>query len=187
MARITVFCGARAGTSPEYLRCASELGHRLASRGLGLVYGGGAVGMMGAVADAAPAAGGEVIGVIPESLMARELAHPGLTELRVTSDLQARKLLMAQLADAFIVLPGGFGTLDELFEIVSWRQLGLERRRLGLYDTRGYFRHLLGFLDHAVEEGFILPAERPLVFSSSELDSLLAQLLPEAWPAPQAR
>jgi uncharacterized protein (TIGR00730 family) len=173
MRRVAVFCGARSGHKPQYCQLAAALGRALAERGLGIVYGGGTVGMMGALADAALAAGGEVIGVIPQSLVARELVHPGVRDLRVTEDLQTRKAVMVELADAFIALPGGFGTLDELFELITWRQLGFQTRPVGLLNCRGYFDQLLAFLDTAVTEGFLQPEERELLHASDELGTLL--------------
>jgi uncharacterized protein (TIGR00730 family) len=158
--RICIFCGASPGREPRYAALAAETGDALARRGIGIVYGGGRVGLMGALADSALAADGEVIGVIPRGLVERELAHPGLTELRVVETLHERKALMADLSDAFIALPGGLGTLEELSEVVSWAQLGLHSKPFGVLDSFGYFDDLLRFLDHAVGEGFLAPRDR---------------------------
>lgn len=173
MRRICVFCGASPGRSPGYLELAASVGAGLAERGIGVVYGGGRVGMMGAVADAALAAGGEVIGVIPRRLVDRELAHPGLTELRIVETLHERKAGMAALAEGFIALPGGIGTLEELAEVVSWAQLGLHVKPIGLLGRDGYWDGLLAWLDHAVAEGFLAPEHRTLVTLDRDLDALL--------------
>ena len=159
MRRVCVFCGASSGRSPAYAAAARELGAELAGRGLGLVYGGGRVGLMGAVADAALAAGGEAVGVIPQELVDRELAHGGLTELRVVGSLHERKALMAELADAFVALPGGFGTLDELLEQLTWSQLGLHAKPVGLLDVAEYWRPLIELARHATDEGFVREAD----------------------------
>jgi uncharacterized protein (TIGR00730 family) len=147
MKRICVFAGSSAGVRPEYLRAAADLGTVLAARGIELVYGGARVGMMGAVAGAVLAGGGRVTGVIPQALVEKEVAHDGLTELRVVTSMHQRKALMADLSDAFIALPGGWGTLDEMFEILTWAQLGLHRKPCGLLNVSGYFDRLLAFLD----------------------------------------
>ena len=160
---------------PAYLEQAAAVGEVLASRGIGVVYGGGRVGMMGAVADAALAAGGEVIGVIPRRLVDRELAHPGLTSLRVVGTLHERKAEMAALADGFIALPGGLGTLEELAEVASWAQLDLHAKPIGLLGRAGYWDALLAWLDHAVTEGFLAPEHRRLVVADPDLDALLAR------------
>ncbi len=175
MRRICVFCGASRGRSPGYLELAASVGAGLAERGIGLVYGGSRVGMMGAVADAALASGGEVIGVIPRRLVDRELAHPGLTELRVVDTLHERKAGMALLADGFIALPGGLGTLEELAEVASWSQLGLHSKPIGLLDRDGYWDALLAWLDHAVTEGFVAPEHRRLITADPDLATLLAR------------
>jgi uncharacterized protein (TIGR00730 family) len=171
--RLCVFCGASPGRDPGYVALAATVGAGLAGRGIGLVYGGGRVGMMGAVADAAVAAGGEVIGVIPRRLVDRELAHGGLTELRVVETLHERKAGMAGLADGFIALPGGLGTLEELAEVASWAQLGLHAKPIGLLGRDGYWDDLLRWLDHAVEEGFLAPANRALIGHDADLVALL--------------
>jgi uncharacterized protein (TIGR00730 family) len=153
--RVLVFCGSSPGRGPEYVRCASELGRLLAARGLELVYGGASVGLMGALADSALAAGGTVIGVIPTRLVEREIAHAGLTKLHVVETMHERKALMAELSDAVIALPGGTGTLDELFELFTWKQLGLHRKPIGLLDVDGYWQTLVAFLEHAANERFL--------------------------------
>ena len=155
MKRVLVFCGSSPGRGPEYVRCASELGRLLAARGLELVYGGASVGLMGALADSALAAGGTVIGVIPTRLVEREIAHAGLTKLHVVETMHERKALMAELSDAVIALPGGTGTLDELFELFTWKQLGLHRKPIGLLDVDGYWQTLVAFLEHAANERFL--------------------------------
>jgi uncharacterized protein (TIGR00730 family) len=171
--RICIFCGASPGRDPKYAALARETGQELAGRNIGIVYGGGRVGLMGALADGALDAGGEVIGVIPRGLVDRELAHPGATELRVVGTLHERKAVMAELADAFIALPGGLGTLEELSEVVSWAQLDLHRKPCGLLDPDGYFRDLVAFLDHAVNEGFLAAPDRARLIVESSLDGLL--------------
>jgi uncharacterized protein (TIGR00730 family) len=160
---ICVFCGSTSGERPEYAAAARELGDFLARRGIGLVYGGGHVGMMGQVADAALAAGGHVVGVIPEHLMRPEVAHQRLDELIVVDSMHTRKRTMAERADAFVVLPGGFGTFEEMFEMVTWLQLRLHEKPVGLVNCLGYFDHLLAFLRHAAAEGFIRPQHRGLL------------------------
>ncbi len=174
--RICVFCGSARGDDPVHAAAARALGTTLATRGLDVVYGGGRVGLMGEVADAALAAGGRVFGVIPQKLCDLESGHPGLTELFVVDSMHARKMLMAQLSDAFIALPGGFGTLEELFEVVTWSQLGYHRKPVGLLDVAGFYGPLLAFLDHATDLGFIRPAYRPILQHAAELDDLLVKL-----------
>jgi len=182
--RVCVFCGASPGRGPTYAALAGAVGTGLARRGLGIVYGGGRVGLMGAVADAALAAGGEVIGVIPRRLVDRELAHPGLTELRVVGSLHERKATMAELADGFICLPGGLGTLEELAEVASWAQLDLHAKPIGLLGG-DYWTPLLAWLDRAVDQGFILPEHRLLVQVDSDLEALLDRF--ERWASPADR
>jgi uncharacterized protein (TIGR00730 family) len=171
--RICVFCGASSGTSPAYAELARTVGRGLAERGIGVVYGGGRVGLMGALAEAALGAGGEVIGVIPQGLVDRELAHPDLTELRIVDTLHERKAVMADLADAFIALPGGLGTLEELAEVTSWAQLQLHAKPIGLLAIDAYWAPLLRWVDHAVEQGFVAPAHRGLLLDRPDLGSLL--------------
>ncbi|TVT17761.1 TIGR00730 family Rossman fold protein [Amycolatopsis acidiphila] len=168
MRRICVFCGSSPGKDPVYAEQAAVLGKLLAERGIGLVYGGASVGIMGVVADAALAAGGDVIGVIPQHLKRVEIAHAGLTELYVTADMHERKAKMAELADGFLALPGGAGTLEELAEVWTWAQLGLHSKPLGLVDVAGYYRPLREFADHMVAEGFLRQEHRDLVFVDAD-------------------
>ncbi|HYG61452.1 MAG TPA: TIGR00730 family Rossman fold protein [Thermoanaerobaculia bacterium] len=176
MRRVCVFCGSSTGVRPVHAEAARVMGAALARRGLGLVYGGGNVGLMGIVADAVLERGGEVIGVIPEALMARELGHQGLTELRVVGSMHERKALMAELADAFVALPGGFGTFEELCEVITWTQLGLHPKACSVLDVDGYYAPLLALFDHAVAEGFIRPQHRALVIAESDPERLLDRL-----------
>ena len=185
MRSICVFCGASTGRDPRYAAAAAAVGERLAQRGIRLVYGGGRLGLMGAVADAALAAGGEVVGVIPRGLVDRELAHPGLTRLEVVGTLHERKARMSELADAFIVLPGGLGTLEELAEVLSWAQLDLHAKPIGLLDVGGYFEALEAFLDRAVAEGFVAARHRGLLLRDEDFDELLEQFT--AWQPPSGR
>jgi len=185
MPRICVFCGASPGRGPAYVELAASVGAGLARRRIGVVYGGGRVGLMGALADAALAAGGEVIGVIPRRLVARELAHTGLTELHVVDSLHERKAKMAALADGFIALPGGLGTLEELAEVASWAQLELHDKPLGLLSLGGFWEPFVGWLDRAVAEGFIAPHHRRLIAIDHDLDALLARFA--AWTPPPDR
>ena len=174
--RICVFCGSSVGASPAYAAAARELGRTLAERGLGIVFGGGKVGLMGVLADAALAAGGETIGVIPEALVAREIGHNGLTKLHVVRSMHQRKTLMADLADAFIALPGGYGTFEEFFEAVTWMQLGIHKKPCGLLNVDGYYDALLALLSRAVADGFIREANRVLVLDAPDVPALLAKL-----------
>ena len=176
MKRICVYCGSSSGTRPSYIQAARALGTSLARRGLGLVYGGSNVGLMGALADTVLAQGGEVIGVIPESVVIREVAHTRLADLRIVGSMHERKALMAELADGFIAMPGGFGTLEEFCEIVTWVQLGLHRKPCGLLNVEGYYDGLLSFLNHAVAEGFIRTEYRSVVLTDSEVDGLLEKI-----------
>ena len=155
MRSICVFCGSGAGEDPRYEEAAASLGAEIARRGMRLVYGGASVGLMGAVADATLAAGGEVVGVIPEHLVAAEVAHAGLTDLRITSSMHERKAAMAELADGFVAMPGGFGTLEEVVEILTWNQLGLISKPVGFLDTLGYYQRLGAFFGHFVSQGFV--------------------------------
>ena len=173
--RVAVYCGSSTGHHPDYAIAAYNFGDLLARRGIGVVYGGGGVGLMKAVADGALAAGGEVIGVIPEKLQRLELAHPGVT-LEVVSGMHPRKLRMAELADACVALPGGYGTFEELFEVITWTQLGYHDLPVGLLDVRGYYARLDAFLDHAVAEGFVRPLHRPLVLRDDDPARLLDRL-----------
>jgi len=174
--RICVFCGSNPGTRPAYREAARDLGRALARRGIGLVYGGGSVGLMGAVADAALEVGGEVVGVIPEALVSRELAHSRLTELRVVRTMHERKAAMAELSMAFVTLPGGFGTLDETCEMLTWNQLGIHARPSGILNVDRFFDPLLLFLDRAREQGFLSAETRALLVEDTDPERLLDRL-----------
>ena len=176
MKRICVFCGSAAGLREDYRNAAQELARALFGRGIGLVYGGGNVGLMGILADAMLQAGGAVIGVIPRALVAREVAHRGLTELRIVDTMHQRKAMMNELSDAFIALPGGFGTLEEFFEILTWSQLGIHDKPCGLLNVSGYFDRLLSMLDHAAEERFVRPPHRELVIAETDASAMLQRL-----------
>ncbi|MFE4607431.1 TIGR00730 family Rossman fold protein [Streptomyces niveus] len=173
---VTVFCGAAPGGGAGYTRAADQLGRAVAEAGLDLVYGGAAVGLMGTVADAALRAGGTVTGVLPRSMLRHEIAHPGLTELRLVPDMHARKALMAELGDAFITLPGGLGTAEEFFEVLTWSQLGLHGKPCVLLDTDGYYHPLIAFLDHAVHEGFVAPGDVARLLVCRRPDEVIAAL-----------
>ena len=160
MKRVCVFCGSKPGAKAAYTRAAEQLGRALVDRGLALVYGGANRGLMATIADTVLAAGGEVIGVIPDAMVSREVAHHGLSDLRVVASMHERKALMTELSDAFIALPGGYGTLDELFEAAAWRQLRIHHKPCGVLNVEGFFNPLLAYLDNAVTEGFLQP--RPL-------------------------
>jgi len=174
--RVCVFCGSSPGARPAYAEAAEELAGLLAGEGIGLVYGGGGVGLMGRLADAMLAGGGEAIGVIPSALVAREIGHTGLSELRVVGSMHERKALMAELSDAFVALPGGLGTLEELFEVYTWSQLGLHRKPCALLDVEGYYTDLAGFLAHAVEERFVREEHRAMLIVEREPRALLERL-----------
>jgi uncharacterized protein (TIGR00730 family) len=173
MRRLCVFCGSSAGNRPEYAAAARRLGAALVQRGLGVVYGGGHVGLMGVIADAVLRAGGEVIGVIPQALVERELAQSGLTRLEIVDTMHQRKARMADLADAFAALPGGFGTCDELFEILTWAQLGLHAKPVGLLNVAGFFDPLRVWLDHMVQESFLKEKHRRLLLEAGDPERLL--------------
>ncbi|HSQ34640.1 MAG TPA: TIGR00730 family Rossman fold protein [Candidatus Binatia bacterium] len=172
MKRIGVFCGSSAGARPEYGRAARQVGALLAQRKIGLVFGGGRVGMMGLLAQAALDNGGEVIGVIPRELHEKKVAFSGLSDLRVVKTMHERKALMAELSDGFMALPGGLGTLEELFEILTWAQLGLHRKPCGLLNVAGYFTPLLDFLDHVAAEGFVDDAHRSMILTAADPETL---------------
>ena len=174
--RICVFCGSSHGYHSRYADAARNLGQQLAARGIGLVYGGGNVGLMGELADAVLAGGGEVIGVIPQSLFVKELGHTGISDLRIVHTMHERKSLMATLADGFIALPGGFGTLDELCEIITWAQLGIHHKPCAVLNVDGYFDGFLQFLDSAVAQGFLRGEHRALLMVSPHLNDLLEQM-----------
>lgn len=179
MKRICVFCGSSQGNRPEYRAAAEELGAELVRRKIGLVYGGGNVGLMGVLADAVLKAGGEAVGVIPENLIAREIGHNGLTKLHVVHSMHERKALMADLSDAFIALPGGFGTLEEFCEIVTWAQLGLHSKPCDILNVQRYYSPLLAMFDHAVQERFLKIENRGLVLARDSVAGLLRAL--EEW------
>lgn len=185
MPRICVFTGSSAGRRPSYQSAAQQLGATLVARGFGLVYGGARVGLMGAIADEVLRRGGEVIGVIPEALVAREVAHTGLSDLRVVRSMHERKALMAELADGFIALPGGWGTLEELFEVLTWGQLGLHRKPCGLLNVEGYFDRLLDFLQQAFDEQFVRTDYAAMLAVADAPDTLLDRFA--TFEAPQVR
>lgn len=176
MQRICVFCGSQVGSNGLYRLAATDLGQLLVRHGYGLVYGGGHVGLMGVIADAVLASGGEVIGVIPESMVARELAHTGVTQLQVVPGMHERKARMAELADAFIALPGGYGTFEELFEVITWAQLGMHRKPIGLLNVAGYFNALKTLVDQAIAEGFVRTEHRYLLTIADDPSTLLEML-----------
>jgi uncharacterized protein (TIGR00730 family) len=175
--KICVFCGSSPGARPEYVRAARQLGVILAQRKIGLVFGGGKVGMMGHLAQAALENSGEVIGVIPRELYERKVAFSGLSDLRVVGSMHERKALMAELADGFMALPGGLGTLEEIFEIVTWAQLGMHHKPCGLLNVAGYFTPLLAFLDHVATQGFIDAAHRSMILVAEQPEDLLQQFM----------
>ncbi len=172
--RICVFCGSADGADPAYIHTARELGRRIAEARMGLVYGGATVGLMGGLADAAIAGGAEVIGVMPDVLMDREIAHPGITHFHVVKTMHERKALMYEHADAFIALPGGYGTLDEFIEIVTWAQLKIHQKPCILINTNGYYDSFLAFLDHAMSQGFLKPENRKLIRVAKDAEDALA-------------
>jgi uncharacterized protein (TIGR00730 family) len=174
--RICVFLGSSTGNGNEYLQLAEECARSIVRAGYGIVYGGGRIGLMGALADAALAGGGEVVGVIPQSLERREVAHQGLSELHIVAGMHERKALMASMSDAFITLPGGIGTLDEFFDILSWSVLGLHAKPIGLLNYRGFFDPLLAQLDNMVSQGFISPEHRSLLTIERDITDLLVCL-----------
>jgi len=178
--RICVFCGSRPGKRPEYLERATELGIALAHRQIDLIYGGATIGLMGAVADAVLARGGKVTGVIPRRLQDKEIAHKGLTELRVVETMHQRKALMEQLSDGFIAMPGGVGTLEEVLEITTWLQLGIHHKPIGLLNVEGYYQPLLELLRHGVEEGFIPAEHAQAIHDDADPDALVEKLLAAA-------
>lgn len=170
--KICIFCGANKSVDPQVEKEAVNLMSFFHQHHIGLVYGGASIGVMGKLADELNSRGGEVIGVIPQHLMRKEIAHAGLTQLHVTKDMHERKQLMYKLSDAFLVFPGGMGTLDELFEITTWRQLGLHAKPIALLNINGYFDHLLKFLDHSVAQGLVKPQDRALIFSSPNWEDI---------------
>jgi uncharacterized protein (TIGR00730 family) len=182
--RVCVYCGSSPGARPEYREAAERVGALLVERGIGLVCGGGDVGLMGAVADAVMEAGGEVIGVIPEALLAKEVGHQGLTELRVVGSMHERKMLMADLSDAFIAMPGGIGTVEEVVEVFTWLQLGLHRKPVALLEVAGYWAPLVAFLDHSVQERFVKPEHREMLLVGDDPAALLDTFA--EWAPPDA-
>ena len=194
MKRVCVFCGSASGSNPNYATAARELGSALVTRNLGLVYGGGRIGLMGEVATAVMAAGGEVIGVIPQALSGKEIAFTEATELIVTDSMHARKSKMADKADAFVALPGGYGTCDELFEILTWAQLGIHRKPVGLLNVNGFFTPLLAWLDHIVGERLLKSKHREMLLVAETVNDVLDKLaawvpaMPETkWVEPEER
>lgn len=177
MTSVCVFCGSSAGNLPAYAHAARAMGAAIADRGYELVYGGGNVGLMGVVADAALARGGKVTGVMPEALMAREIGHTALTDLRVVGSMHERKAMMASLADVFIAMPGGFGTFEEFFEVVTWTQLGLHAKPAGLLNVEGFYDPLITFLDRATDAGYIKPPHRAMVLDDGDPARLLDRLI----------
>ncbi|WP_319244893.1 TIGR00730 family Rossman fold protein [uncultured Propionivibrio sp.] len=181
MKQVCVFCGSNAGNKPEYLRAADTVGATLARRGIGLVYGAGNIGLMGAVADACLAAGGEVTGIIPQALMGKEVAgrpvdHKTLTRCEVVDSMHTRKARMAELSDGFIALPGGFGTFEELCEILTWSQLGFHGKPVGLLNIAGFYDPLLALFDRAVEDGFLHPKNRAMALVDTDIDALIERM-----------
>ena len=176
MERICIFCGSHLGNDESFAAMAREAAQTIVRAGYGIVYGGGSVGLMGIVADAALAAGGEVIGVIPQTLAHSEIAHPGLAQLHIVSTMHERKALMEGASDAFVALPGGFGTMDEFCEILSWRQLRIHNKPIGLLNYRGYYDALLALFDKMVVEGFIGPHTRALFSDAATIDDLLVKM-----------
>jgi uncharacterized protein (TIGR00730 family) len=173
---ICVFCGSHQGTKPEYMAAAQELGAALASRGIGMVYGGSSMGLMGAAADSCLAAGGYVEGVIPDALFLKEIAHPRLSKRFVVKSMHARKAMMAERANGFVALPGGLGTLEELFEIITWAQLGIHAKPIVVWNVAGYYDGLLHFIEQSVEQGFVSPLHRKVVVIRNSLDEVLTDL-----------
>jgi uncharacterized protein (TIGR00730 family) len=176
MKRLAVYCGSATPSDPVYIETARAVGRALAERGIGVVYGGGRLGLMGAVADSALAAGGEVIGIIPQALVAAEVAHRGLTELHVVDTMHQRKQAFTDLSDGFVNLPGGTGTMDELWEALSWAQIGYHAKPVGLLNTAGYYDHLIAFYAKMGEVGFLRPQHQGILLIDGELDGLLAKM-----------
>lgn len=176
MNRICVYCGSSPGKHAAYREAAAELAQLLAQQGIGLVYGGGSVGIMGSIADAMVDAGAEVIGVIPRALDEKEVSHGGVSELVVVDSMHERKALMAELSDGFIALPGGLGTIEELFEVLTWTQLGFHHKPCGLLNVQGYFDQLVAFLDHTVEQAFVKPVHRDILLVEEKADPLLRRM-----------
>jgi uncharacterized protein (TIGR00730 family) len=185
MKRVCVYCGSSAGRLSRYREAARALGHEIAARGLGLVYGGAGIGVMGAVADAVLSRGGEAIGVIPHNLATKEVAHAGLSELLVVASMHERKARMEELSDGFIALPGGWGTFEEIFEMLTWAQLGMHQKPCGLLNVAGYYDHLFTFLEHAVAENFVRSEHQPMIIMEQDPVSLLDRF--RDYTAPRVR
>ena len=171
--RIALYCGARTGHDPQYVALAGEVARTLARRGIGIVYGGGNIGLMGAIAEAAIAEKAEIIGIIPGSMVEAELAHHGITRLEIVTTMHQRKARIEELSDAFIALPGGYGTMDELFEIITWKQLELHRKPIGLLNHHGFYDHLIAWLDLATQEGFVPAKNRGLFVVGKTIEEVL--------------
>ena len=182
MKSIAVYCGANPGASPVYAQAARSLAGAMVSRNLALVFGGGHVGLMGIIADEVLRLGGEVSGVIPQQLVDRELAHPGLTRLFVVKDMHERKAMMAQLSDGFIAMPGGMGTLEELFEMLTWSQLGIHTKPIGVLNVNGFYDQLVGFMGHALGEAFIKPEHAGLMMVDADPEALVKRLMGASQP-----
>ncbi len=176
MKRLAIYCGSATPADPVYIECARQVGRTLAARGIGVVYGGGRLGLMGAVADSALAAGGEVIGIIPQALVDAEVAHKGCTELHVVGTMHQRKQAFTDLSDGFVNLPGGTGTMDELWEALSWAQIGYHAKPVGLLNIAGYYDHLVAFYHHMAEVGFLRAQHREILLIDTALDGLLAKM-----------
>jgi uncharacterized protein (TIGR00730 family) len=185
MKRICVYCGSSPGSHPAYLKGARDLGNALVNRGLGLVYGGARIGIMGCIADTVLAGGGEVIGVIPKALADREIFHTGLSRLEIVTTMHQRKTLMADRSDGFIALPGGLGTLEEIFEALTWAQLGFHNKPCGLLNIQGYYDHLAAFLDHAMDQGFVTDDSRSMLMAQTDPGQLLDRFA--GYPASKAK
>jgi len=185
MKTICVYCGSNPGRVPDYREAARRLGQELAERGLGLVYGGASVGVMGAVADAILEGGGQAVGVIPHSLATKEVSHHGLDQLFVVDSMHERKAKMAELSDGFIALPGGWGTIEEIFEMLTWAQLGFHEKPCGLLNVSGYYDHLFAFLENAIREQFVKPEYRPMIMMDDDPESLIQRF--EQYRAPKVK
>lgn len=177
MKRVAVYCGSATPENPAYIECARHVGRTLAQRGIGVVYGGGRLGLMGATADAALEAGGEVIGVIPEALVGSEVAHRGCTELHVVKNMHERKAMFTDLSDGFVTIPGGVGTMDELWEAISWAQLGYHSKPVGLLNAEGFYDHLIAFNRHMADVGFIREAHRGIMVVADTIEQLIDRMI----------
>lgn len=184
MRRLCVFCGSAPGSEPEYIEAARALGKAMVARNIELVYGGGRVGLMGAVADSVLAAGGTVVGIMPERLAAKEIAHHGLTELHIVKSMHERKAAMAEMSDGFIAMPGGFGTIEEFCEVLTWSQLGFQRKACGLLNTIGFYDSLITLFDDMATKGFVMPVHRELVLVATEPESMIDMVVNYVHTAP---